>query len=514
MSKEENVESSSAAKPRQISIEEAFTEIGFGNFQLHVIILIGMSIACDSIETGVIVYLQACIKDQWDLTGDAEALLSASVLVGQVVGMLCSPLADKLGRRPIVISGWACIIGFGFASAASQTYWELVLLRSLVGFGIGISQTTSYDLCCELLSHKDRSKVTYVGLLNILAGIYLLVMLWLFLASLGWRFILIAAAIPVLILGVSGFFILPESPRWLQTEGRTDEAAEMVKTIAKYNQVELQDFQIKELVDHKADCIFFDLFLPKYISVTARLYVIWFFIYFAGFSLTLTFALLLKSDDTETCSYNYEGILYAGMSDFLFILMACLLIDILGRKFSQFSFFSLAGTCGLAYAFVSNMLHSSSSKTAAIILVVLGKSLIGAGLCALWIHTAELIPTELRASGHSSTVIMGRIGSIAATFWVDSFTLTSPLVGPILFSLAAVVAACVALTMKETTDTSLDTDNAAQENTPLLPTTFTEDVDSNSQQKRNDREVVEKGFKNGMGCEEDQDADNKIKDSS
>ena len=404
--------SSSAVTRRKISLDDVFTEIGFGDFQLHTLLIVGISMACDSMETGLIIFLQACFKEQWNLTGNEEALLSASVFGGQIIGMLCTPLADKLGRRPIVIIGWVFIIVFGFASAASQEYWELVVMRGFVGFGIGISQTTSYDLCCELLSQKDRSKVTYLSLMNIVAGIYILAMLWLFLATYGWRLILIAVAVPALILGISGYFILPESPRWLLTEGRTEEASEMVDMIIKYNKAEIKEFELQPLVDRKVDSMFFDLFQPKYISVTCRLYIIWFLIYFSAISFSLTLPLLLKSSNSQTCTYNYLDILYSGLSDFMLILVACALIDILGRKFSQFSYFTLAGACGIAYAAVLKM---NTSLTAEIVLVILSKSFLGAGLCALWIHTAELLPTELRASGHSSTVILGRCGAIAAT---------------------------------------------------------------------------------------------------
>jgi MFS family permease len=88
--------------------------------------------------------------------------------------------------------------------------------------------------------------------MNIVAGIYILAMLWLFLATYGWRLILIAVAVPALILGISGYFILPESPRWLLTEGRTEEASEMVDMIIKYNKAEIKEltyFEKEFIVD-------------------------------------------------------------------------------------------------------------------------------------------------------------------------------------------------------------------------------------------------------------------------
>ena len=97
----------------------------------------------------------------------------------------------------VVIAGWVIIVVFGLLSTLAPSYWELVVLRALVGYGIGISQTTSYDLCCELLPQKHRSKVTYTSILNVFAGVYFLVILWLLLATYGWRIIIFMCALPV-----------------------------------------------------------------------------------------------------------------------------------------------------------------------------------------------------------------------------------------------------------------------------------------------------------------------------
>ena len=83
-----------------ISIDEALDRIDFGDFQTNLIVLIGLSIACDGLEVGLVAYLQECIKAEWHLDGNMEALLTSAVLVGQILGMLFSPLADTYGRRP------------------------------------------------------------------------------------------------------------------------------------------------------------------------------------------------------------------------------------------------------------------------------------------------------------------------------------------------------------------------------------------------------------------------------
>merc|ERR1711998_433964 len=97
-----------------------------------------------------------------------------------------------------------------------------------------------------------------------------------------------------------------------------------------------------------------------------------------------------------------------------------------------------------------------SDQITLVALLVTGKAFIQGGCSALWIHAPELLPTKMRATGHSSSVIVSRMGQIAASFWIDSFTVAYPLVGGIIFAIAAILAGTVAYTLRETTGMKLD----------------------------------------------------------
>merc|ERR1711998_570280 len=77
-----------------------------------------------------------------------------------------------------------------------------------------------------------------------------------------------------------------------------------------------------------------------------------------------------------------------------------------------------------------------SDQITLVALLVTGKAFIQGVCSALWIHAPELLPTKMRATGHSSSVIVSRMGQIAASFWIDSFTVAYPLVGGIIFAIA------------------------------------------------------------------------------
>ena len=86
----------------------------------------------------------------------------------------------------------------------------------------------------------------------------------------------------------------------------------------------------------------------------------------------------------------------------------------------------------------------------------------------MWIHAPELLPTEVRATGHSTSVVVGRTGAIIATFWIDSFSVKQPLAGGLGFTFAILIAGLTAYTLRETAGCSLDDNDKAEEHEKLI----------------------------------------------
>ena len=436
------------------TIDKVLSDIGFGRFQLELLILMGGSVACDSMEICLIGFLQGCVKEIWNLSGRMEALLAAAVFVGQVIGMLGAPLADTYGRRPLILTGWVLIVVFGFSSVVAPNYWVLVSLRAVVGVGIGLSQTTSYDMVTEMLAKEDRSKVTYSNLMSALGGLYMLIVAWTLLNEYGWRILTLFCAFPILIIAVWGFFFLPESPRWLVAQGRTEDAENVLENIAVYNDVK-KEVGVIRLIKTPVDiesCGICEMFSSDIVDVTWKLWIVWFFVYFTYYCMFLALMLFLESPNNN-CSYNYLHIMYAGLAETSLIIIAILVVDWSGRCLSQLVFFGCAAVFGIAFSIMNAYAFNRADTT---IMIIAGKSFVVGGLCIMWVHCAELFPTELRATGHSSTNIVGRIGAVFATFWIDAVTARHLLLGGIFFSCVILVAAMFAYALPETGGKSLD----------------------------------------------------------
>ena len=88
----------------------------------------------------------------------------------------------------------------------------------------------------------------------------------------------------------------------------------------------------------------------------------------------------------------------------------------------------------------------------------------------------ELFTTSLRATGHTSCVVVGRIGAILSTFWVDSFVPNYPLVGRLVIAFALMVATIGVCFLEETSGNNLDSSSKTMNKTNLDTRKFTDKV--------------------------------------
>ncbi|MBE6484085.1 MAG: MFS transporter [Actinomycetaceae bacterium] len=164
----------------------------------------------------------------WHLTGFHSGVILAGSGLGTVLGAITwGRLADKLGRKHAFISCIIVLVVFTAASVFTPVNgWILLtILRTGVGFGVGGLNITSVPFVQEFVPAKQRGLLSGLASVFIPAGIFLggVVSRWLG-GPLGWRGLIAIGCIPIVLLLWAR--IIPESPRFLQTHGREDEARE------------------------------------------------------------------------------------------------------------------------------------------------------------------------------------------------------------------------------------------------------------------------------------------------
>ena len=401
----------------------------------------------DSMDLGIMTFVLGSIKTEFGLSSAQAGLLASSSFLGMFFGAASAGmLADKVGRKPVF--QWSMVFwGVGsLLCGFAQNVEQLMIFRVLLGFGMGMEFPIGLSMVSEIVPAKSRGR--YVAILEgfwplgfIAAGI----VAWLTLPLIGWRGIFIALSVPAVFVFIVRRYV-PESPRWLEDIGRTEEAD---RVTSKMEQHVMKASGGKPLAapatshdttnrkDRRA--LFAELWQGPYAKRTAMLWALWFFALLGYYGLTTWLGALLQQAGYEvTKSVTYTiYISLAGIPGFIF---SAWLLEVWGRK----------GTCVLMLigSAVSAYVYGQVATAQAPV-----EQLIGAGLCmqffmfgmwsVLYAYTPELYPTRSRATGAGFASSVGRFGSLLGPFAVG---LILPVTGHTgVFTLGALSFAAAAL---------------------------------------------------------------------
>src|SRR5579872_7044704 len=154
--------------------------------------------------------------------------------VGMTIGSLVTGfVGDKFGRR---FTYQINLLIFGFASLAaafSQDMTQLIICRFVQGLGLGAEIVVGYSTMTEFVPPKSRGRWMALMAFIVVAGFPATSIISTFIIpSFGWRPMFVIAGVGALIV----WYLrkkLPESPRWLETNGRTGEAEALMQAIER-----------------------------------------------------------------------------------------------------------------------------------------------------------------------------------------------------------------------------------------------------------------------------------------
>ncbi|MEK3709930.1 sugar porter family MFS transporter [Bacillus sp. FSL K6-1005] len=200
-------------------------------------------------------------SDQLNLTPVTEGLVTSMLLLGAAFGaLLCGKLADRYGRRKMILNLSFLFFLASLGTAFAPNVLTMVIFRFFLGLAVGGASSMVPAFLAEMAPYEKRGRMVTQNELMIVGGQFLA---YVFNAILGvamadtghvWRYMLILCAIPALILFAS-MLMVPESPRWLTSKGKKSEALRVLKLIRdeKRAEAEFKEIQAAAVKDSNVE---------------------------------------------------------------------------------------------------------------------------------------------------------------------------------------------------------------------------------------------------------------------
>jgi MFS family permease len=398
-------------------------------FHWSIVVGLGFSWVLDGLEIQIVA--SAGFAAEFNLTAQEVGLLGTVYLFGQIAGALIfGRMADRLGRRKLFILTLVIYLAASGLAGLSWNLWSLLVLRFVAGMGIGGEYAAINSAIDELIPSRYRGRVdiaingTYWGgaALGSAANLFLLDTN-IFAENIGWRIGFFIGPI----LGLAIIYLrrhIPESPRWLMTHGRVEEAESTVDDIER--RVTSEGRELEPVSKDQAITVTASESLPfrviagvlfreypKRTLVGATMMITQSFLYNAIF---FTYALVLQNFyGTDPSSTQYFFFPFA-IGNLLGPLLLGHLFDVWGRRKMILLTY---GVAGLVLA-LSAVLFSADVLTATTqtILWCVAFFFASAGASSAYLTVSEIFPLELRGQAISYFFTVGQIaGSIAPVLY-------------------------------------------------------------------------------------------------
>ena len=285
-------------------------------------------------DTGVISGALLFIKQDFELNPFVEGFIVSSLLLGAMVGAgVSGALSDRLGRRTIIL-GAAIIFAIGAIGAGlSPSVWVLLVFRFVLGLGVGAASALVPSYISESAPTDVRGSLSSLFQLAITLGILIAYLVnGAFAAAEDWRWPIGLAFVPAAVLFV-GMYFLPETPRWLVSKNREEEARQVLSRSRSEEEVDSEISEIREVEQEEEEQVGYgELFAPwvrPMIVVGIGLAV---FQQFVGINTVIYYAPTIIKSTGLGSSASILSTIGIGIVNVAMTVVAILIVDRVGRK--------------------------------------------------------------------------------------------------------------------------------------------------------------------------------------
>ncbi|MFM0057629.1 MFS transporter [Paraburkholderia phytofirmans] len=261
-----------------LDVERFIDDRRFSPYQWLILFFCFLIVALDGFDTSAIGFVAPAIAKEWGVTKIALGPVLSAALVGLAVGaLLAGPIADRIGRRKVLI-GSVCFFGvWTIACVFASGVWQLSVFRFLTGIGLGAALPNATTLLSEYVPARSRSlllNVMFCGFtLGASAGGVVAAAL---IPEFGWRAIFVAGGIAPVVLACA-LVALPESVRFMVIKGwPAEQIRRVLQRIASGEPMTVSKFSVSDRVSEKEKAPLALILSARYRFGTSMLWVAYF----------------------------------------------------------------------------------------------------------------------------------------------------------------------------------------------------------------------------------------------
>jgi AAHS family 4-hydroxybenzoate transporter-like MFS transporter len=409
-----------------------------GGFQIRLLLICAGVLFLDGFDTQAIGYVAPALAREWGLTKVALGPVFSAGLFGLMIGALVfGPLADRVGRKKIIILSTAAFGLGALATALAQDVNALLVIRFLTGLGLGGAMPNAVAMTSEYNPQRRRATMVMI----MFCGFSIGAALGGFLAAgliphYGWRSVFVVGGVAPLLLLPVLVWRLPESVRFLATAGQAPErVAELLKRISPHSAF-ARDARFVVHEPGLAGIPVVHLFREGRTAATLLLWVVFFMSLLDIYFLANWLPTVLNDLGASVS----EAVVIGSMLQVGGVVGTFAL----GSVIDRFSFRALALVYfGAVFAVGAIGQLSHSAVLVSIAIFAAGFCVVGGQIAANAL-AAAFYPTSVRSSGVGWALGIGRIGSIIGPL-VGGMLLAAKWSSSAVFMAAAAAALCAAL---------------------------------------------------------------------
>ncbi|TBN42621.1 MFS transporter [Paracoccus subflavus] len=394
----------------QLTIDEALARGGAGRFQWRLLGIFGLVWAADAMQVIAVGFAAPSVAATFEIERVTAFQIGTVFFAGMFLGAFAfGRIADRIGRRNILVLTVAMDAVFGFASVFAQDFTMLLVLRFLTGMAVGGTLPVDYAMMAEFLPPRNRGRwLVWLEGFWAIGTIVVAVTAWIA-ATQGavdpWRWIFAVAAFPAVI-GIVLRLWVPESPMYLIRKGDQAGARAVIDRILVTNGAQALPAQavlVPAQVPTGAETsIFSELLRTRTMGVLA----VWFLVSLSYYGV---FVWVPGQLATEGFGFvrGYAFLVVLALAQVPGYALAAWGVEAVGRRTTLLGFLLLSAVGCALFAVASGTAMVAGA------LILMSFALLGTW-GALYAFTPELYPTHLRGTGMGTASAMARLGGILA----------------------------------------------------------------------------------------------------